>query len=157
MFVRDEQNSCPDGFNPKLRERTVSNISEKIIKGRPIEFLENDKLLSKNQYGFRPGPGTENALHSYPNSRKQIVKIDDIVGDETEINCGVPRGSVLGPLLFILYTDSICDVKIDGQIVTYVGRSSHKSCTRFKKSNKLFKSQKTDNQLRKNKFHKFFN
>lgn len=59
-------------------------------------------------------------------------------------------------------------MKIDGQIVTY----ADDTCLLFsgvtwdevrikvvqdlKKSNKLFKSQKTNNQLQKNKFQKFF-
>jgi len=34
----------------------------KIIKQRLILFLEVNKLLSKYQYGFRPGIGTEDAL-----------------------------------------------------------------------------------------------
>jgi len=40
-----------------------SKIFEKIIKSRLITYLEQNKLLSKNKYGFRPGLGTENALY----------------------------------------------------------------------------------------------
>lgn len=44
-------------------------------------FLENNKLLSKNQYGFRPGLGTIDALHmvskyiynALDNSNKTII------------------------------------------------------------------------------------
>lgn len=38
-------------------------ILEKIIKNRLIEYLEKFKLLSKNQFGFSLGLGTENALY----------------------------------------------------------------------------------------------
>jgi len=37
--------------------------NEKIIKSRLISYLEKNKLLSKHQYGFRPGLSTENALY----------------------------------------------------------------------------------------------
>jgi hypothetical protein len=40
-----------------------AKIFEKIIKKRLISFLESNKLLSKNQYGFRPGIDTEDALY----------------------------------------------------------------------------------------------
>ncbi|VVC42722.1 Reverse transcriptase domain, partial [Cinara cedri] len=50
---------------------------------------------------------------------KQIVQINNTTGDEMSINCGIPQGSILGPLSFILYINSICDLKINGQIITY--------------------------------------
>lgn len=41
-----------------------AKILEKIIKYRLVEFLEKNNLLSKNQFGFRPRLGTENALYT---------------------------------------------------------------------------------------------
>jgi len=43
---------------------TIKPIKMKIIKLRLITFLEENKLLSKTQYVFRPGIGTEDALYT---------------------------------------------------------------------------------------------
>lgn len=39
-------------------------LQEKISKNRLIQFLEDNKILSKNQFGFRPGLSSEDALYS---------------------------------------------------------------------------------------------
>jgi len=49
-------------YRPISMLTNFSKIFEKIIKSRLISYLENNNLLSKNQYGFRPGLSTENAL-----------------------------------------------------------------------------------------------
>ena len=61
--------------------------------------------LSKTFYGIR---GTSNLwFKNYLSERKQYLEFNGIKSNLLNINCGVPQGSILGPILFLLYINDI--------------------------------------------------
>lgn len=53
---------------------------------------------------------------SYLSDCKQIVKANKLLSDEKSIATGVPQGSTLGPLLFIIYIDDLSNLSISTSI-----------------------------------------
>ena len=49
-------------------------------------------------------------FHSYLQDRMQVVTLNEIKSSPSLLTCWVPQGSILGPSLFILYTQPLSDV-----------------------------------------------
>ena len=76
---------------------------------KAFDCILHDLLIAKLAvYGF--DYNSLQMLQSYLSNRKQTTKINDAYSNYCEILFGVPKGSILGPLLFNIY---ICDMFYD--------------------------------------------
>ena len=56
---------------------------------------------------------------SYLDGRKQSVQIDNTVSSSCSVEYGVPQGSVLGPILFLIYVNDMIQMGLDCLLVQY--------------------------------------
>ena len=85
---------------------------------KAFDTVDPEILISKLQvYGFQ---GTAlKLICSYLTERQQCVEYDGVKSDLMQVKMGVPQGSVLGPLLFLLYVNDLPNICKDAKFLLF--------------------------------------
>ena len=150
----------PENYRPISLTSHVIKIYERVLRKNIVKYLEENKLISSKQHGFRKGRSTLTQLLKHYNMiledylngaetdviyldyakafdkvdhqlllkklqhfgiggkvydwikdfilrRSQIVVVDGHYSQPAPVLSGVPQGTVLGPILFLLYVNEI--------------------------------------------------
>jgi len=109
----------------EFQNRIISHIQNKehclglfLDLSKAFDSLQHDILLRKLQhYGIRGV--TLNWFRSYLSNRTQSVSFQNVNSQPKIVNCGVPQGSVLGPLLFLIYVNDLANSSKLGEFIIY--------------------------------------
>lgn len=135
-FIANRNVICEEqcGFQPgrstqsallRIKDSLLHNFEKKFYTvgifldfRKAFDSIKHDILIRKLQlYGIR-GIALD-LMKSYLWARKQYVQLHNYKSDLGVIKYGVPQGSILGPLLFILYINDIVNIQFTPNIVMY--------------------------------------
>ena len=103
--------------------------------------MDHEILLSKlNPYGINGI--AHHWFQSYLEDRTQMRSINGLFSSSCSLSCGVPQGTILGPLLFLLYVNDLpnclsnCEPRTyaDDTHLTYASNSIQKSLNEYLKN-----------------------
>ena len=107
-------NHCADNHNIYSNNLTLATFCD---LSKAFDIIDHDILLHKLKHCGLRGV-VNNWFRSYLSDRKQFVEYKTEKSSLQTIICGVPQGSILGPLLYLIYVNDIQN-SCDGNILSF--------------------------------------
>lgn len=90
---------------------------------KAFDCVNHQILIRKMDfYGVRGVP--LKWFKSYLQDRHQFVRVSESTSNSKTVKCGVPQGSVLGPILFLLFINDITSLDISGKVTLFADDTS---------------------------------
>ena len=90
---------------------------------KAFDTIDHSILISKMKlYGMLPK--TLTWFSDYLSQRTQKTMVNGILSDSKTIKCGIPQGSILGPLLFLLYINDLPNANLVSNVRMYADDTS---------------------------------
>lgn len=109
--------SCVSTVQTSLEKKMLMVILFVDFKKAFDSVNHNLLLLKLKKLGLKDA--SYELIKSYLYKRTQIVKVNKTLSKATEIMCGVPQGSILGPLFFLIFMNDLFDINFAGQLQLY--------------------------------------
>jgi hypothetical protein len=99
-------------------DRSRKTLAVFLDLAKAFDTVDHTILLGKLEcYGIR---GVMNEMFKqYLSNRTQYVKIRNEMSDPRTIEFGVPQGTILGPVLFLVYINDIFDSEVCGTLISF--------------------------------------
>ena len=86
--------------------KVLKVFDDGLLTGILLINIDHEILLQKLK-GIKFSESTIKWFKSYLSERIFLVNIENKLSDFGKISCGVPQGSILGPLLFLIYVNDM--------------------------------------------------